>query len=546
MMSLKQMLLSHQRERIRLEYTQKTQLEALKGKQYVYPNQKEAANKVIQHYNAGKRMVMLIAQPGTGKTGTVSEVTIQVATHIDDELCVPAENIWVISGMNDTDWRDQFSKNSLDSFKQNIHHRGVLLKHTQDIANIENGLIITDECHIASGKNMTVSKLIKNAGLTDIHVAETRNVKMLDISATPESVSYDLETWGDKAAIVKLMPGPTYKGFEVMLNENRIREAPGLSSLSEVMTMFEFLDQRYASTTKKFFPMRALPSQYGNIHIAIAALGWRFITHDSKDRIEKIDELMSTAPEKHTVIFIKEFWRASKRLIRTHVGGTYEKVPKTQNVTSTAQSLPARFADNYEYSGDEENPDLRPIHFTDVEAVRAYINWFNSDCDYRTANYKCSRIESKDGVVKAQQSKVHESNMTNLDQPVVLQPPVVVGERVPVICQITSVMFSEIMKKRSLEKFELVKSLLISNYEADVNYAEFLSVIREKACFQISKPSVDTKRSYKIHVEDVVTANLTNKPLKVMDLLKEERRKTNWEVFMDEKNFRMCVLWQKY
>ena len=44
---LKQMLLSHQRERIRLEYSQKTQLEALKGKQYVYLNQKEAANKVI-------------------------------------------------------------------------------------------------------------------------------------------------------------------------------------------------------------------------------------------------------------------------------------------------------------------------------------------------------------------------------------------------------------------------------------------------------------------------------------------------------------------
>ncbi len=38
----------------------------------------------INHYNEGKQLVLIVAQPGTGKTGVVLETLKQLTTHIDD------------------------------------------------------------------------------------------------------------------------------------------------------------------------------------------------------------------------------------------------------------------------------------------------------------------------------------------------------------------------------------------------------------------------------------------------------------------------------
>ena len=51
----------------------------------------------------------------------------------------------------------------------------------------------------------------------------------------------------------------------------------------------------------------------------------------------------------HTIIFIKGFWRASKRISMKHIGATYEPIPIQRDISVTAQSLTARFCNNYEY-----------------------------------------------------------------------------------------------------------------------------------------------------------------------------------------------------
>ena len=408
--------LRQQRERIQLEYQHQVENAEAQGKKIVYNNQKEAAMECIRHFQNGKLLVLLIAQPGTGKTGTLLEIFKQIATHIDDELCVDSKNIYTISGMNDTDWADQLREKMIDSFKPNIYHRGVLKKRGDEISKIRNGLIASDECHIASGKNMTVSKVIKSSGLMDYRVAMERNVKLLEISATPDAIAWDIKSWGEKAAVVKVKPGPSYKGFDVMISENRIRKAPSFSKYSDVQAWVKMFDDRYKNVGKKYFPVRVKNHDaMGFIRTAIVEFGWSEMSHDSNTRVDDIDKLMERAPEKHTIIFIKEFWRASKRLVRLHVGGSYECIPKTRNVSTASQSLIGRFCDNFEYEGDEINPELRPIHFGDRESIESYINWFNNDCDFSKANYKSTNIKSVNGYVTAKPSKVHETNMNNLD-----------------------------------------------------------------------------------------------------------------------------------
>lgn len=537
--------LRQQRETIELQYRHWRENAEAEGKQLIYPNQAEAACECITHFENGKLLVMLVAQPGTGKTGTALEILRMSAVHPDDDKCVKTSNIHVISGMNDTDWRDQFQDKLLDAFKQNVRHRSAISKSADTIAQIRNGLILTDECHIASDKNMTVSKVIRGAGLTDINVVRDRQVRMLEISATPEAESWDIESWGDKAEVVRLMPGPSYKGFEVMLSEHRIRQAEPLTCIERVRCLFNFYNRRYQNTTKKYFPMRIQNTDWiGFIRRAIVEFGWDEMKHDSASRVENIDTIMASAPQKHTVIFIKSFWRASKRLTRKHIGGSYEQVPKKSNFSTAAQGLIARHCDNYDYEGDELNPDLRPVHFGDKEAIEAYVNWFNCGCDYRMADYKCSKINSSGGHVVAKPSKLHSTNFSNLDTVHVPNADPDAHKRVPVVIQLTEQQIRAIRATDTNANPYLIKNTINGLYGTNPAYEEFVGVVTTCPCFQISAPNVNTARSYDMHINDPVRAQQEGRKYGIMDANADTRNRSCWQVYIDKRDFRLCILWQ--
>lgn len=545
---MSRLTLKHQRERIGMDYRQEEEKELEKGRKLVYDNQKEAACECLGHFDAGKLLVMLVAQPGTGKTGTVLEVLKLLTIHPDDERCVDSKNIHIISGMDDTEWTKQFRAKMLPSFRDNIHHRSTLAKHKDDLASITNGILITDECHVASEKNMTVSKVLRGAALNDCNVVRSRHVRLFDISATPESVGWDIESWGDKAAVVRLLPGPSYKGFQVMLNEERIKQAPSFTNYDTVKEWFQFFQDRYKDSSKKFFPIRVQKLEWmGNIRKAIAEFGWSEIRHDSESRVHDIDRVMSSAPSSHTIIFIKGFWRASKRLVRTHVGGSYEYVPNARNVTTASQGLIGRFCDNFEYEGDEINPELRPVHFGDRESIEAYVQWFNEGCDFRKVDYSSTRIKSFNGHVKAKSSKIHASNMINLDAVAVQNNNPDIHKRVPVVIGLPSTAFVERIKSMdNAQKIEFIRKCMVKTFANHESRSEFLSIITGSTCFQISCPGVDTARSYKIHIEDVVNAFDEDRKYGVMDVKEEFKKKSCWQVYIDEKENRLCILWQVF
>ena len=533
--------LTIEREMFRLELAQK-------GKEISYANQKQAAIDCRLAYNAGALVVILVAQPGTGKTGTVHELMYDFATHIDDNACVKSEDVHILSGMNDKEWNKQFEKNVIPSFRKNIVHRGKLAKHKTELSNLRNGFIATDECQYASGIDMTLSTVLQGTGLTNVATIAERNIKLLDISATPDAVLHDMESWGDKAKIVRLMPGPSYKGFQVMLDEGRLIQAPDLSSPEEALALLQKWDTRYASTTKKWFPMRINNTKWLEcVFEAITTLGWDFIHHDSTQHLEQdaggneitVDDRMNNAPLKHTIIFIKGYWRASKRINRRHVGGTYEQVPKSTNVTASAQNLPARFCDNFEYDADEPL-EVRPTHYCDKQAIKMYLVWFDNGCDYRAAEYQSAAITSNDGKVRARESKYHYSNISELD-PVIVE--VQTNTRVPVICQVTPEFVAEFLKARGQNRVTMCRNELLSQESGDEEFREFINS-RSHTCSQATAPKQDTNRSYKIHIQAVVDASSNSRRLAVMDLNEELRGTACWQVFIDRVNSRLCVLWQ--
>jgi hypothetical protein len=408
----------HQREQIKMEWIHKRELLAFEGKEIVYPNQQLAADMVIQAYEQGVLAVCLIAQPGTGKTGCAQAIMYHYATHDEDEKFIFSGNMIVCSGMSDTDWKDQFKAGLTTSFQSQVYHRQDLLKQEDKLCDLKNGLIIPDECHIASQKTMTVAKCMKNAGLLDIEGLKARNIKTLDISATPEAVLHDYEKWGPLARTIKIQPGLTYKGFEHMISDNRIIDAPSLETYDDIAELLETFEARYEnSPTKKYFPFRLFNEEKkALIRVVCDDLDWTVpLEHNSESRIDDIDKMMASPPNKHTICFVKGFWRASKRLVRAHVGGSYEQKPKKTDMTNTAQSLTGRFCDNYEYSGDQLDPLNRPLHYCDKAAIEGYVEWFNHDCDFTASEYKSLRINSNgDGKVKSKASKVHHTLVTNL------------------------------------------------------------------------------------------------------------------------------------
>jgi hypothetical protein len=398
-----------QRNNILQSILDKEEYLELEGKKFIYPNQKDAADKCIEAYKNGAVAVCLIAQPGTGKTGTAQAVMIDMTTNENDEEIIYSENIINCTGMSDNDWEQQFKDSVLPAFRDNIFHRQNLIRQKDKLRSLENGFIITDECHIASGSKMTIAKLLKEVGILDSNVLGMKNIKMLDISATPDAVLEDFKKWGSKCAIIKINPGPSYKGFEVMLEENRIIDAPNLENIDDYYELLEFLDERYKNTTKKYFPVRLSDPVKINIFESVCNhLDWDYLNHNSDERIDEIDALMKNPPIKHTIIFIKNFWRASKRISMKHIGATYEQIPKKRDVSVTAQALTARFCDNYEYSGDHLDINLRPLHYCDKGAIELYVEWFNNDCDFKVSEYKSQRISSNGkGKVNSKETKVN-------------------------------------------------------------------------------------------------------------------------------------------
>ena len=527
-----------QREKLALAFRHHEMLLALDGKRLCYPNQTNAANQVVQAYANGALLVVLMAQPGTGKTGTAIEVMRRLATHENDDVIVLERNMSILSGMSDTEWRSQFER-SVAPVLQNvkIRHRGQLKDYCDELIHQTQALIITDECHIASDAKMTMGRLLHDISLDSVARMETRNVRLLEISATPESVSLDAEKWGDRAAHVYIEPGPTYKGFRHMLEDGRLLDAPILDTADAAKRLFETFRDRFSSP--KYFVLRL--GAHGHSAAYVIAIcrefDWLVLTHTSAECIDDMDARMQQAPAKSTVIIIKGFWRASKRLVQAHVGATYERPPKIMNVTSASQGLTARFCDNFEYSGDQIDVKYRPLHFVHRESIEQYLAWFEQGGDYRLAPYSGLRIKSAKGAVHARTSKVHPENIAGLAESVDVSPSIATHERTAVIILCDPKLFADMQAEIPRKRHATISAYILS-VTADAP-AEFRDVLVHGKCVECLTPQKSLDR-WMACMEADIAQGRTHPLVSGKNACTEKC----WQVVADVRNVRFIVVWQ--
>lgn len=360
----------------------------------VYPNQEEAAWKIVELFHEGKMAVTLLALPQVGKTGVMLEVAYSMATSNNDSILVKPENIYIISGMNDIDWQKQTKENFPDALNEKVFTRSEFNNiHTLD--SLENALIIIDECHIAAEARQQMAKKLKKAGLDNPETLCEKNVRILQVSATPAHVLFNSERfWDHIHSVVRLGASEKYVGFQKLLDAERIMDTHN-DNVDNIAEIEQLIKQEYMRPKYHVFRLGRKKAEAAAFHSMIernSGLGWISKPHNCECR-EDTDLMFDTPPVQHTFLVIKGFWRAGKRLNDKHLGILYEAPSGTPDVNVVAQSLAGRACGN-----DKQTPgNGSPIIYCHKKSLENYLNWFNGDGSFDNIEYHSRHLINHDG-----------------------------------------------------------------------------------------------------------------------------------------------------
>ena len=83
----------------------------------------------------------------------------------------------------------------------------------KDIERKKDVLIILDEIQIATSKNQTIHKVFDELNYMNLKTLLKKNVKFIEITATPNGCIYDLMKWGsDFSHKIIVQPPESYTG----------------------------------------------------------------------------------------------------------------------------------------------------------------------------------------------------------------------------------------------------------------------------------------------------------------------------------------------
>ena len=350
----------------------------------VFENQKEAGFEIFENFYDGIMAVTLLALPQVGKTGVMIWISYLMTTTLIDELYVSPKNVYIISGMNDTDWKIQTKSNFPTALNDHIYTRSEFNK-IDTLDSLERALIIIDECHIAAEERQQLSKKLKKAGLNNPQSLRDKKVRILQVSATPAHTLFNADRiWGEDHAVVRLVPSPRYIGFEQLLAADRIMDTSEMTPLQLFTEIKVHIDLVYK--TPKYHIVRLGRGDSSAFSKMISENSWIEKKHNSQSR-EDTDILFETAPLRHTFLIIKGFWRAGKRLNDDHIGIMYEGPSNIPDANVTAQSLAGRACGN-----DKKIPgNDSPMIYCHRKSIVDYVNWAKGDGTFKN-NYQSRHL----------------------------------------------------------------------------------------------------------------------------------------------------------
>jgi len=380
----------------------------------VYTNQRETALEIVELFLDGVVLVTLLAEPQVGKTGVMLYTSYLMATHGDPDFMIDPTNIFIITGMDDTDWLEQTKGNFPDALNQKIYTRQKFCQ-LDTLDSVRDALIIIDECHIASEKTHQLSKAITKAGWDTPEKLIHKGIKIIQVSATPAHTLFNAVTrWGDNHGYLRMKSSDRYIGFQKLIEAGKIVDIRNIINYNDLFSNIEQVINTNFNTPKyHIFRLNAKTS--GAFYEMITNNDWKCIQHNSKQR-EDVDNLLENPPLKHTFIVIQNFWRAGKRLNDTHIGVVFEPPSKKGDDNVTTQSLAGRLCGN-----DKQMPSSgSPIIYCDKKSIERYTEWFNSS-DYsrfRTP-YNSRQIRVDENLNISVRSSFHGDSQRIFTHPVI-------------------------------------------------------------------------------------------------------------------------------
>lgn len=406
------------------------------SKKLWFPNGEEAACFLCAYLsNDDKQWLSLVAQPGAGKTSVIHAILYNILTkEIDLNKAINPNAITITTGMSDIEWYNQLldnlrlsddqylwktaynhEKNFCIVHRSNLNKRINYILNNQDL--ISQHLFIIDESHFADSEKQTIEKQFERLGITEERMKEYK-IKILFVSATPD-VNLSFMNKKTNHVQVVLKNGNNYKGFKYYKNECMIQDYDECIG-EDINNIRAIITSRFKSPRYHF--IRAKNQYRKELEKLIEENQWKSYNDDSDNNIkllfneEDIEENSNNIiriykkPKCHTIILIKEKFRASKRLKLTKfVGLICEKPSKKQNTTITCNGLIPRFFGYYNIL--EYHDHEKPLFLCNIKCVNEYIAFTEIKegelWKYEGKDYTSTRIKSTDTFVREYKNTVY-------------------------------------------------------------------------------------------------------------------------------------------
>ncbi len=349
------------------------ELKSLKDENKIHPNQDICGKKISDAFNNLKIVNCLVyGMTQTGKTGCMAAF---IKHYIFDHE-IPNENIYIITGLSDKEWKKDTKYRMPDSINKRVFHRANLPRtFARDIREKKNVLVIMDEIQIACKKDQTLYNVFRDCGFYDLVFLFENDIKIVQYSATPDGNMNDIGDWKQYSIKIKLVPGDTYYGIEKALAYNRVKQYKDLTNYENVQQLKDEMDSYNFPPS---YHLIRVPNRRGtkqeqlisNFNLVFGSeyeYNYDYLKKDKDD----INDILVQEPNKHTFIFYCEILRCAKTQHKEFIGISYDRYNTNPIDSSIIQGSFGRLT-GYKDNG-------RSICYTNISSLENYIKlWDNS------------------------------------------------------------------------------------------------------------------------------------------------------------------------
>jgi hypothetical protein len=383
--------------------------------EYIFPNQKEDANAIVdKFYKDNRRVISIQKKTKVGADGLMIEIAKLLTTHIDDNFIVNIDSVRILTGMSNASWEKDMIDKAPNCFKDKIFHHGKLSR--ADLMSITNGLFIIDEIDTGDKPDNVLPDLLHEAGILDVEHMKTHNNRFVLISATMIKELYDLYRWGPLHALHKMIIPPSYIGHKDFLDKGIIKE---FYSLENVEDAERWIQEDIIDNYGDDYRVHIVRVDTKTVHIvqnACIRKGVTFRNHTSIDRLSEIEikEFFKEPLSRHIVLGVKGFFRRANLIPnkwKLRIGATHERWTRIIDYSVQVQGLPGRMSGYWRdiiESGHKTGP-----HRTSLKAIEEYEKIYEDPFgknSYQTAGFKKTK-----GTVCAEPTMLSPMYIKNLD-----------------------------------------------------------------------------------------------------------------------------------